>query len=103
MTVGIIANPVSGRDIRRVAARGGISSAEDKRNRIARAVIGAVAGGATHIVAMKEPFGIARALLRIYRLKPSWRFLTSERGLTLQTRPAPCSCTRGPRINVGSP
>ena len=50
MTVGIIANPVSGRDIRRVAARGGISSAEDKRNRIARAVIGAVAGGATHIV-----------------------------------------------------
>ncbi|MGB1822450.1 MAG: NAD(+)/NADH kinase, partial [Acidimicrobiales bacterium] len=63
MTVGIIANPVSGRDIRRVAARGGISSAEDKRNRIARAVIGAVAGGATHIVAMKEPFGIASGAL----------------------------------------
>ena len=63
MTVGIIANPVSGRDIRRVAARGGISSAEDKRNRIARAVIGAVAGGATHVVAMKEPFGIASGAL----------------------------------------
>ena len=63
MTVGIIANPVSGRDIRRVAARGGVSSAEDKRNRIARAVIGAVAGGAQHIVAMKEPFGIATGAL----------------------------------------
>ncbi|MDP7066853.1 MAG: NAD(+)/NADH kinase [Acidimicrobiales bacterium] len=63
MTVGIIANPVSGRDIRRVAARGGVSSAEDKRNRIARAVIGAVAGGARHIVAMKEPFGIATGAL----------------------------------------
>ena len=52
-TIGIIANPVSGRDIRRVAARGGISSTEDKRNHIARAVIGAVAAGARHIVAMK--------------------------------------------------
>ncbi|HAX06362.1 MAG TPA: ATP-NAD kinase [Acidimicrobiaceae bacterium] len=62
-SVGIIANPVSGRDIRRVAARGGVSSAEDKRNRIARAVIGAVAAGATHVVAMKEPFGIASGAL----------------------------------------
>ena len=62
-SVGIIANPVSGRDIRRVAARGGVSSAEDKRNRIARAVIGAVAAGAQHVVAMKEPFGIASGAL----------------------------------------
>ena len=62
-SVGIIANPVSGRDIRRVAARGGVSSAEDKRNRIARAVIGAVAAGVTHVVAMKEPFGIASGAL----------------------------------------
>ena len=62
-SVGIIANPVSGRDIRRVAARGGVSSAEDKRKRIARAVIGAVAAGAQHVVAMKEPFGIASGAL----------------------------------------
>lgn len=62
-SVGIIANPVSGRDIRRVAARGGVSSAEDKRNRVARAVIGAAAAGATHVVAMKEPFGIASGAL----------------------------------------
>ena len=62
-SIGIIANPVSGRDIRRVAARGGVSSAEDKRNRIARAVIGAVAAGAKHVVAMKEPFGIASGAL----------------------------------------
>ncbi len=67
-TIGIIANPVSGRDIRRVAARGGISSTEDKRNRIARAVIGAVAAGARHIVAMKEPFGIASGALADLRL-----------------------------------
>ncbi len=63
ITVGVIANPVSGRDIRRVAARGGVSTAEDKRNRIARAVIGAVTAGADHIIAMQEPFRIASGAL----------------------------------------
>jgi len=74
-TIGIIANPVSGRDIRRVAARGGISSIEDKRNRIARAVIGAVAAGARHIVAMKEPFGIASGALADLRLEAELEIL----------------------------
>lgn len=63
VTVGVIANPVSGRDIRRVAARGGVSTAEDKRNRIARSVIGAVTAGADHIIAMQEPFRIASGAL----------------------------------------
>jgi hypothetical protein len=59
--VGVIANPVAGRDIRRVAARGGVSTTQDKRNRIARAVVGAVAAGARRIVVMDEPFRIASA------------------------------------------
>ncbi|WP_420610171.1 NAD(+)/NADH kinase [Candidatus Poriferisodalis sp.] len=67
-TVGIIANPVSGRDVRRVAARGAVSTTEDKRNRIARAVIGAVTAGATRIVAMAEPFGIATGALTDLRI-----------------------------------
>ena len=67
--VGIIANPVSGRDIRRVAARGAVSTTEDKRNRIARAVIGAVTAGATRIVAMAEPFGIATGALTDLRIE----------------------------------
>ena len=67
-TVGIIANPVSGRDVRRVAARGAVSTTEDKRNRIARAVIGAVTAGATRIVAMAEPFGIATGALADLRI-----------------------------------
>ena len=67
-TVGIIANPVSGRDVRRVAARGAVSTTEDKRNRIARAVIGAVTAGANRIVAMAEPFGIATGALTDLRI-----------------------------------
>jgi len=57
--IGIIANPLSGRDVRRVAARGGVTTSQDKRNRIARSVVGAVRGGAEHIVVMAEPFQIA--------------------------------------------
>jgi len=59
--VGVIANPVAGRDIRRVAARGGVSTTQDKRNRIARAVIGSVAAGARRILVVDEPFRIATA------------------------------------------
>ncbi len=58
-TVGIIANPLSGRDVRRVAARGGVSSPQDKRNRIARAVVGAVNAGARRVLLMHEPFEIS--------------------------------------------
>ncbi len=63
IAIGVIANPVSGRDIRRVAARGGVSTAEDKRNRIARAVIGAVNVGVDKVIAMNEPFRIASGAL----------------------------------------
>ncbi len=58
-TVGIIANPLSGRDVRRVAARGGVSSPQDKRNRIARSVVGAVNAGARRVLLMAEPFEIS--------------------------------------------
>ena len=61
--VGVIANPVSGRDIRRVAARGTVATTQDKRSRIARAVVGAVTAGVTRIVVMDEPFGLATAAL----------------------------------------
>lgn len=67
-TVGVIANPVSGRDIRRVAARGGVSTSQDKRNRISRAVVGAVTAGAERVVVMDEPFRVASAAVADLRL-----------------------------------
>jgi hypothetical protein len=74
-TVGIIANPVSGRDIRRVAARGGVSSSQDKQNRIARAVIGAVTAGAQRVLAMQEPFGIASGALADLKVDAELRII----------------------------
>ena len=50
---------MSGRDVRRYAARGTHVTLETKRDQVARAVIGAVAAGAERVVVTKEPFRIA--------------------------------------------
>src|SRR5262245_25680405 len=57
--VGVIANPASGRDVRRLAARAGMSTVESKRNQVMRAVIGATAGGAERIVLVKDPLRVS--------------------------------------------
>jgi hypothetical protein len=60
-TVGILANPMSGRDVRRLAARASTTTPEIKRDQVARAAIGAVAGGAARLLVVKEPFRISVA------------------------------------------
>lgn len=57
--VGIIANPASGSDVRRMAARAGRVTRENKRNQVARAVVGAVAAGAEQILVVRDPLRIA--------------------------------------------
>ena len=57
--VGILANPMSGRDVRRLAARASTTTPEIKRDQVARVAIGAIAGGATHLLVVKEPFRIS--------------------------------------------
>jgi hypothetical protein len=58
-TVGILANPLAGRDVRRLAARASTTTLEIKRDQVARAAIGAVAGGAQRVLVVKEPFRIS--------------------------------------------
>lgn len=53
--VGIIANPMSGRDCRRLLARADSVSHESKRNQVSRIVVGAVAAGCTHILVPWDP------------------------------------------------
>lgn len=57
--VGILANPLSGRDVRRLAARASTTTVEIKRDQVARAAIGAVAGGAKRITVVRDPFRIS--------------------------------------------
>jgi len=58
-TVGILANPMSGRDVRRLAARASTTTPEIKRDQVSRAAIGAVAGGAKRLLVVAEPFRIS--------------------------------------------
>ena len=61
--IGIIANPLSGRDVRRVAARADTSTPQSKRNQVARIVIGAVAAGAKRVLVMKEPCRVSTSAI----------------------------------------
>jgi len=62
-TVGILANPLSGRDVRRVAARADTSTPQSKRNQVARIAIGAVAAGAKRVLVLKEPFRVSTSAI----------------------------------------
>lgn len=58
-SVGIIANPMAGRDVRRLVARATSLTPETKRDQVARAAIGAAAAGASRILVCAEPFRIS--------------------------------------------
>lgn len=62
-TVGIIANPVSGKDIRRLIANAPTSTLQEKYTIVRRAVLGAAAVGVTRFLFLSEPHRIcARAV-----------------------------------------
>ncbi|MEM7217998.1 MAG: hypothetical protein AAF515_06505 [Pseudomonadota bacterium] len=61
--LGICVNPMSGRDVRRLAGRASNMTHEAKRDIVARIATGADAVGVTDIYVTREPFQIAAAAL----------------------------------------
>ncbi len=61
--VAICVNPMSGRDVRRIAARASNMTIEAKRDIVARIAAGADAAGATDLYVSEEPFRIASMAL----------------------------------------
>ncbi|MEZ4330656.1 MAG: NAD(+)/NADH kinase [Myxococcota bacterium] len=59
--LGILVNPHSGRDARRLFARAGTSTVDDKRNQVTRIVVGAAAAGCRRILLARDAFRIASA------------------------------------------
>lgn len=57
-SLGIIVNPFSGRDVRRVAARASTSDHHEKQQQVTRLVLGAFATGVEKIFLAHEPFRI---------------------------------------------
>ncbi|MEM7342043.1 MAG: NAD(+)/NADH kinase [Actinomycetota bacterium] len=64
-TVGLIANPASARDLRRIVAHGGAVTTHDKLNRLQRVLAGLAATGVRRVIAMPDRAGITAGLLRL--------------------------------------
>lgn len=73
--VGIIANPRSGMDVRRLLASAGRSTLEDKVSIVRRVVLGAVDAGADEVLFLPEPHQLARRATETLRLDASLRLL----------------------------
>ncbi len=67
-SIAILANPMSGRDVRRLAARASNMTHEAKRDIVARVAVGADAMGVRRIFVMKEAFRIASGALEMIGL-----------------------------------
>jgi predicted polyphosphate/ATP-dependent NAD kinase len=63
VTVGIIANPSSGKDIRRIVAQGWVVSNQEKIAIVRRLLRGLEAAGVDHVLFMPESLGIGYAAL----------------------------------------
>lgn len=64
-TVGIIANPASARDIRRLVASGGAVTTHAKLNFLERVFAGLAATGVERVISMADRAGITAGLLRL--------------------------------------
>ena len=63
-TIGIIANPMSGRDIRRLVARASVFPNAEKTNMVLRLVAAAGALGVGRVLVSTDSFGISAGVLR---------------------------------------
>jgi len=66
--VGIIANPASGSDVRRLAARATRITQDSKRDQVARAVVGAAASGAEQIFVIRDALRIGPSAVENLKL-----------------------------------
>jgi hypothetical protein len=71
----IIANPMSGRDVRRLAARATTMTHEVKRDLVARIALGLDAMGVDEIMILKEPYRVSSGALEILPLRAKVRLL----------------------------
>lgn len=77
-TLGIIVNPHSGRDARRLFARAGTSTIDDKRNQVTRIVVGAAASGVEKILLSRDSFRIASAATEALTLDVECELVETE-------------------------
>jgi hypothetical protein len=80
--VGIIANPASGKDIRRLVAHGSMFDNDEKVSIVRRVLLGLEATGVERVCIMPDSFGIGRKALDGVRLRLDARVLEMPRRFT---------------------
>lgn len=83
-TVGILVNPMSGRDVRRLAARASTTTQEIKRDQVTRAAVGAVAGGAARVLVVRDLLRIAQSAVEQLELDAEIRVLDAGSALSAE-------------------
>ena len=73
ITVGVIANPMSGRDIRRLVASASVFPNAEKASMVVRLTAAAGALGVGRVRVSTDTFGVSTAVLRESRRRPSGR------------------------------
>lgn len=90
-TVGIIANPASGKDIRRLIAHGSVFDNQEKVNIVRRVMLGLQAAGVEEVIYMPDYFGIgwrAADIARLDKMKTSMLEMRMEANQDDSTRAA---------------
>ena len=77
--VGIIANPASGKDIRRLIAHASVFDNQEKRNIVRRVVLGGIATGAQRFLAMPDPNGLVESAIDGLEAEVSFEFVASPK------------------------
>lgn len=80
--VGIIANPASGKDIRRLVAHGSVFDNDEKVSIVRRVLLGLEATGVERVFIMPDSFGIGRKALDGVRLRLAASVLEMPRRFT---------------------
>ena len=92
--VGIIPNPMSGRDIRRVVAQASVFPNTEKTSMVLRIIRAVGALGVERVLLSTDTFGIAAGVLReVRRLRPHHRARAAARDRV----PDPAAADRAPR------
>lgn len=71
--LGIIVNPASGKDIRRVIAHASVFDNQEKKNIVRRAILGAVAAGAEEFLYLHDQYALVEAALDDLDVEASFR------------------------------
>ena len=84
--IGLLANPASGKDVRRLVARASVFDNQEKRAIVRRVLVGAVASGADAFVYHNDAHGIVEGALQDSGYLPMAKAVEStQMGTTLDT------------------